>query len=104
MTLIIDCHGHYTVLPKGHDAWREEQKAAFKAGMFARGEFELIFPTVRSLEALGRFDTAEQIVRHASEIAHIEPILPTIVDGDHGLRIVLPGDGSYDALTSKRLD
>ena len=59
---------------------------------------------MRSLEALGRFDTAEQIVRHASEIAHIEPILPTIVDGDHGLRIVLPGDGSYDALTSKRLD
>ena len=33
MTLIIDCHGHYTVLPKGHDAWREEQKAAFKAGV-----------------------------------------------------------------------
>lgn len=32
MTLIIDCHGHYTVLPKAHDAWREEQKAAFKAG------------------------------------------------------------------------
>ena len=30
--MIIDCHGHYTVLPKGHDAWREEQKAAFKAG------------------------------------------------------------------------
>ncbi len=32
MSLIIDCHGHYTVLPKGHDAWREEQKAAFKEG------------------------------------------------------------------------
>lgn len=32
MSLIIDCHGHYTVLPKGHDAWREEQKAAYKAG------------------------------------------------------------------------
>ena len=30
--MIIDCHGHYTVLPKAHDAWREEQKAAFKAG------------------------------------------------------------------------
>ena len=35
MSLIIDCHGHYTVLPKGHDAWREEQKAAFKAGVVA---------------------------------------------------------------------
>ena len=32
MSLVIDCHGHYTVLPKAHDAWREAQKAAFKAG------------------------------------------------------------------------
>ena len=29
MSLIIDCHGHYTVLPKGHDAWREEQWGFF---------------------------------------------------------------------------
>lgn len=35
MTLIIDCHGHYTVLPKAHDEWREAQKAAFKAGVDA---------------------------------------------------------------------
>lgn len=32
MSLIIDCHGHYTVLPKAHDKWREDQKAAFDAG------------------------------------------------------------------------
>jgi 4-oxalmesaconate hydratase len=32
MTLIIDCHGHYTVLPKAHDTWRAAQTAAFKAG------------------------------------------------------------------------
>ena len=70
----------------------------------ARGEFELIFPTVRSLEALQRFDTADAVVRHAAAISHIEPILPTIVDGEHGMRIVLPGDGSYDAFTSRRLD
>lgn len=30
MTMIIDCHGHYTVLPKAHDEWREAQTAAFK--------------------------------------------------------------------------
>ena len=35
MTMIIDCHGHYTVLPKAHDEWREAQKAAFKAGVAA---------------------------------------------------------------------
>ena len=29
--MIIDCHGHYTVLPKAHDEWRTAQVAAFKA-------------------------------------------------------------------------
>ena len=30
--MIIDCHGHYTVPPPAHDAWRTAQVAAFKAG------------------------------------------------------------------------
>jgi 4-oxalmesaconate hydratase len=30
--MIIDCHGHYTVLPKAHDDWRAAQVGAFKAG------------------------------------------------------------------------
>ena len=29
--MIIDCHGHYTVLPKAHDEWREAQTAALKS-------------------------------------------------------------------------
>ena len=32
MTLVIDCHGHYTTAPPQHDAWRGAQKAAFDAG------------------------------------------------------------------------
>lgn len=32
MTLIIDCHGHYTTAPEPHNRWRETQKAAFKSG------------------------------------------------------------------------
>ncbi len=32
MTLIIDCHGHYTTAPAEHDAWRKAQLAAFEAG------------------------------------------------------------------------
>jgi 4-oxalmesaconate hydratase len=32
MTLIIDCHGHYTTAPAAHNDWRELQKAAFRAG------------------------------------------------------------------------
>ena len=30
--MIIDCHGHYTTSPKQHEAWRQEQLAAFEAG------------------------------------------------------------------------
>jgi 4-oxalmesaconate hydratase len=32
MTLVIDCHGHYTTAPAPHNDWRDAQKAAFKAG------------------------------------------------------------------------
>lgn len=32
MTLIIDCHGHYTTAPAPHNDWREAQIAAFEAG------------------------------------------------------------------------
>ena len=32
MTMIIDCHGHYTTYPAAHGDWRDAQKAAFKAG------------------------------------------------------------------------
>ena len=31
MTLVIDCHGHYTTAPAAHTAWRDAQTAAFKA-------------------------------------------------------------------------
>lgn len=32
MTLVIDCHGHYTTAPAPHNDWREAQTAAFKSG------------------------------------------------------------------------
>jgi 4-oxalmesaconate hydratase len=32
MTLVIDCHGHYTTAPGPHNNWREAQKSAFKQG------------------------------------------------------------------------
>jgi len=33
VTLIIDCHGHYTTAPPAHDAWRSTQRVAFDAGL-----------------------------------------------------------------------
>jgi 4-oxalmesaconate hydratase len=31
--VIIDCHGHYTTAPEAHTRWREDQIAAFRAGV-----------------------------------------------------------------------
>jgi 4-oxalmesaconate hydratase len=33
--VIIDCHGHYTTAPAAHTAWRQEQVAAWQAGVAA---------------------------------------------------------------------
>jgi len=67
------------------------------------GEFDLIFPTVRSLEALTRFASASAVVDHAGRIGSIEAVVPVIAESAHGLRIVLPGDQRFDAVSSRRV-
>ena len=41
MTLVIDCHGHYTTAPPVHDAWRSAQLTAF-----ARGDSAAPYPEI----------------------------------------------------------
>jgi len=62
-----------------------------------QGDFEMIFPTVRSLEALERFGSAGEVVSHAAAIGQVDAVLPTMVEDQGGIRIVLPGDteGTY---------
>ncbi|MBW4331357.1 amidohydrolase [Stakelama sp. CBK3Z-3] len=40
--MIIDCHGHYTVVPPRHNEWRDAQIAAFKAG----GDIDPAYPEI----------------------------------------------------------
>jgi len=68
-----------------------------------RGELELIFPTIRNLEAIARFDTAEDLLAAAAAIESVPAILPRIVNDEHGVRIVLPGDPGYDDIVDGRL-
>jgi 8-oxo-dGTP pyrophosphatase MutT (NUDIX family) len=71
-------------------------------------EIVMIFPTVRTLVALSRFDRASAVLDHARAQSEIRPILPTVTDGPDGMRILLPGDpeltgGVYDADTGRPL-
>jgi 8-oxo-dGTP pyrophosphatase MutT (NUDIX family) len=61
-----------------------------------RGELEMIFPTIRNLEAIARFDRSEDLLAAAASVTDIPAILPRIVNEDGGTRIVLPGDPAYD--------
>jgi 8-oxo-dGTP pyrophosphatase MutT (NUDIX family) len=61
------------------------------------GELELIFPTRRSLEALTRFEHADDVVATVREASDLPPATqPRIVSDGNGARLLLPGDPGYD--------
>lgn len=62
----------------------------------AQGELDMIFPTIRNLEAIGRFDRSADLLAHAQQIADVPAILPRIVRDGGGMRILLPDDPGYD--------
>ncbi|MHB1912776.1 MAG: hypothetical protein ACYCTI_12080, partial [Acidimicrobiales bacterium] len=63
-----------------------------------RGELDIIFPTIRNLEAIGRFETSAELLAAAAAIESVPTILPRVVADGDGMRIVLPGDPLYDQL------
>lgn len=68
------------------------------------GRMTMIFPTVRTMVALDRFERATDVLEHAAAQARVHPIVPMLRDEGGGLRLVLPGDpegtgGLYDAIT-----
>ena len=62
----------------------------------ADGELDMITPTLRNLQAIGRFDTAAALMDAAAVQTDIPAIMPRVVDDGGGVRILLPGDPGYD--------
>ncbi|MEO1065418.1 MAG: hypothetical protein AAFZ07_28710, partial [Actinomycetota bacterium] len=69
-----------------------------------RGELDMILPTIRNLQAIGRFDTADEVLAAAAAIDEVPTMLPVVTEvpaedlarGGAGIRILLPGDDGYD--------
>jgi hypothetical protein len=61
-----------------------------------KGEFELIFPTIKNLEAISRFRTSVELLAAAAAIERVPTVLPRVVSDERGFRILLPGDAGYD--------
>jgi 8-oxo-dGTP pyrophosphatase MutT (NUDIX family) len=61
------------------------------------GEIEIIFPTIRNLQAIGRFATSTELLDAAERASSAVPAIePRVVPDGNGMRIVLPGDPAYD--------
>jgi hypothetical protein len=61
-----------------------------------RGEFEIIFPTVRNLEAIASLPDAPSVLAYARGLVDIPKIEPRIVQRDGGIAILIPGDDGFD--------
>jgi 8-oxo-dGTP pyrophosphatase MutT (NUDIX family) len=73
-------------------AWFEPARALSR---HREGDLDLVFPTIKNLEALARFSTSEEAM-DASRDTEVEPILPRVVGEGDNRRVVLPGESGYE--------
>jgi 8-oxo-dGTP pyrophosphatase MutT (NUDIX family) len=59
------------------------------------GEIMLVFPTIKHLEQLSGFPSAQALVDHA-RTRTVEPVQPRVIGTGETARIVLPGEPGYD--------
>jgi len=60
------------------------------------GEIELVFPTIKQLESLAPYATADEAMEAARGLV-VDPVMPNVVqdDSDEGWRMLMPGDAGY---------
>jgi 8-oxo-dGTP pyrophosphatase MutT (NUDIX family) len=58
------------------------------------GELFLVFPTIKQLQQLSAFASAQALLSYAQE-REVEPVQPQIVGSGESARILLPGDPGY---------
>jgi 8-oxo-dGTP pyrophosphatase MutT (NUDIX family) len=70
-----------------------EPETALEAGR--QGELLLVFPTIKHLEQLSRFSSADELLAHARG-KEVRPVQPRVLISGETARIVLPGEPDYD--------
>jgi 8-oxo-dGTP pyrophosphatase MutT (NUDIX family) len=60
-----------------------------------RGELLLVFPTIKHLEQLSSFASAQALIAHA-RTRTVAPVQPRVIGTGETARIVLPGEPGYD--------
>lgn len=91
-------------LPDGHAEPRIDEHEAVDMGWFTpqgaldafgRDEILLVFPTIKTLEQLAPFGSADALLDFARGRT-VEPVTPKVIMGEDSARVVLPGEPGYD--------
>ncbi len=62
---------------------------------YRAGELFMVFPTIKHLEQLAGFDSAQGLLDHAGG-REVRPVQPRVVMAGETARILLPGEPGYD--------
>ena len=98
VTIRFDTHFYLVAAPEGSEA-RPDGGETVDVGWYApraalEAGIDLVFPTIKTLEALAGFGTAEALLEWAVG-REVEPIEPMVVIEGEVARIVLPGEPGY---------
>ncbi len=60
-----------------------------------RGELQLVFPTIKTLESIARFDTAAALMEFARSPRAMPVMAPRTANSREGKKLLVPGDYAY---------
>ena len=99
----FDTHFFLAALPPGQEPSIDREEIVDE-GWFApdealaahqRGNIALVFPTIKHLEQLAAFASADALLAHARG-REVGPVQPRVIAEGERARIVLPGEPGYD--------
>ena len=99
----FDTH-FFVALAPAHSPPKPDMTEVDDAGWFsprralddsAAGKLELVFPTIKTLETLLPYATAEEVLAAAPQRS-LEPVLPRVTGTRDDHRIILPWEDGYD--------
>jgi len=62
----------------------------------ARGELEMILPTIRNLESIAHFNTVREVLAYAGSLTFVPKIEPRVGVRDGAVAILIPGDDGFE--------
>lgn len=76
--------------------WIRPAEALERSGT---GDFQLIFPTIRNLQAIAKYESSQELLDAARPIRPIVTVRPRVATSDGGMRLLIPGDSGYEGAT-----